>query len=219
MNHLHLDEANFKKVEERTTGSKHAFTRGADGELLLNGVPIQDPLQYARIADFHGTGFFTTIHGDLNGQNILLDQHNEAWLIDFATTTDNGHILQDYATLENNIRLMFVSSADIGLLFQWARASLAKNLLEPADPPEIQNNQELRKAHQAIRYIREMATETPHFSPHAYLTALFFNALRITTFNDAPITICDHAFYCASIIAEILSRGSAVQHPLEADKQ
>jgi CheY-like chemotaxis protein len=207
--HLHLDETKFKKVEDRTTGNKHAFSRGSQGEILLGGTPITDPLQHVRQANFHADGFFTTIHGDLNGQNILLDPHHEAWLIDFATTTDDGHVLQDYATMENNIRFILHNLNETGLLFQWARASLAKNLLDPADPPEIQNNPELLKAHQAIRRIRVMASKTPHYSPRAYLTALFFNALRLTTFNDASVTIRDHAFYCASVIAERLSKGTA----------
>jgi hypothetical protein len=207
MTHLHLDEQKFRKVSDRTVGGKHIFSKGANGEILLIDIPIVDPIQHVQRADFHANAFFTTVHGDLNGQNILLDQHHDAWLIDFATTTDDGHILQDYASLENNLRLRLITTEDMKLLFSWARLSLTKNLIEPIPPLEIQHNPDLLKAHQGIRHIRELASRTSHYSHRAYLMALFFNALRVTTFNDATVMVRDHAFYCASVIAERLSKG------------
>ncbi len=42
------------------------------------------------------------MHGDLNGANIILDHHQNVWLIDFFHT-HRGHVLQDFVKLENDL--------------------------------------------------------------------------------------------------------------------
>lgn len=209
MRHLHLSEEKLKKVEDRTTGAKHVFHKDMHGEILLNNTPVFNPIQYCRQAHLNVDSFFNTIHGDLNGQNILIDKYKNAWLIDFATTTDDGHILQDYATLENNVRFELNADEDINLLFKWTKLCLIDSLVDVSLSMDIQGNSRLTKAHQVIQRIRQFASETPYYTPRAYLTALFFNALRLSTFNTVSPVIRDHAFYCASIIAERFSKGVA----------
>jgi len=48
---------------------------------------------------------FADVHGDLNASNIIIDGHENVWLIDFALT-HYGHVLRDFIKLEND--LMFI---------------------------------------------------------------------------------------------------------------
>ncbi len=51
----------------------------------------------------HGRSWwFAHVHGDLNGANIILDAHQNVWLIDFFHT-HRGHILKDLAKLESDL--------------------------------------------------------------------------------------------------------------------
>jgi len=42
------------------------------------------------------------VHGDLHGGNLMLDEHNFAWVIDYEDA-GYGHVLRDYAELAQNI--------------------------------------------------------------------------------------------------------------------
>ncbi|MEQ9364754.1 MAG: isochorismatase family protein, partial [Leptospirales bacterium] len=47
------------------------------------------------------------VHGDLNGANILVDDSNNVWLIDFFHT-HRGHVLKDLIKLENDLLYIFL---------------------------------------------------------------------------------------------------------------
>jgi protein-tyrosine phosphatase len=46
--------------------------------------------------------YFAYVHGDLNGANIIVDGHENVWLIDFFFT-HRGHVLRDLVKLENDL--------------------------------------------------------------------------------------------------------------------
>lgn len=50
--------------------------------------------------------YFSYIHGDLNGANIILDDNRNVWLIDFFHT-HRGHVLKDLIKLENDVLYIF----------------------------------------------------------------------------------------------------------------
>jgi protein-tyrosine phosphatase/nicotinamidase-related amidase len=52
------------------------------------------------------TSIFSYVHGDLNGANIIIDSHDNVWLIDFFHTS-RGHILKDLIKLENDLLYIF----------------------------------------------------------------------------------------------------------------
>lgn len=56
----------------------------------------------ALIADFP----FSFIHGDLNGANIMIDKQQNVWIIDFFHT-HCGHVLKDFAKLENDLLYIY----------------------------------------------------------------------------------------------------------------
>jgi protein-tyrosine phosphatase/nicotinamidase-related amidase len=53
------------------------------------------------------------VHGDLNGQNIVLDGHANVWLIDFFHTRQ-AHVLMDLIKLENDLLYLFTPIASEG---------------------------------------------------------------------------------------------------------
>lgn len=50
--------------------------------------------------------YFSFIHGDLNGANIIVDSQENVWLIDFFHT-HRGHVLKDLLKMENDLFYIF----------------------------------------------------------------------------------------------------------------
>ena len=88
--------------------------RTADGEMLRlpGGKRFPNPcLFYERdlvsvLPLAEGSSYFSYIHGDLNGANIIVDSHDNVWLIDFFHT-HRGHVLRDLIKLENDLLYIF----------------------------------------------------------------------------------------------------------------
>jgi protein-tyrosine phosphatase/nicotinamidase-related amidase len=55
--------------------------------------------------------FQAWVHGDLNGQNIILDAHKNVWLIDFFHTR-RAHVLLDLLKMENDLLYIWTPVAD-----------------------------------------------------------------------------------------------------------
>ena len=53
-----------------------------------------------------GRCFHAYVHGDLNGANIIIDGHQNVWLIDFFHTR-RAHVLMDLIKLENDLLFIF----------------------------------------------------------------------------------------------------------------
>ena len=52
------------------------------------------------------SAYFSYVHGDLNGANIIIDTHDNVWLIDFFHTGP-GHVLKDLIKFENDLLYIF----------------------------------------------------------------------------------------------------------------
>lgn len=203
MQHLRLNEEKLRRIVSGISADQAAFIERADGAWQFGAERLPNPLRYARGANFRADAFFTTIHGDLNGQNILLDPHRATWLIDFLTTTDDGHILQDYAALETNLRFRLApeSGCSLEAILQWARGCFEGNLLAAPLSATAYDHPSLLKAHRVMLHIRSLAAQTTGYSERAYLIALFFNTLRAATYREASDFTRNHALYCAAKIA------------------
>ena len=60
------------------------------------------------IQQWQGDFPFCYVHGDLNWANVMIDGHDNVWLIDFFHT-HHGHLLKDFAKLEND--LLYIGTA------------------------------------------------------------------------------------------------------------
>ncbi|MEW5868366.1 MAG: phosphotransferase [Chloroflexota bacterium] len=93
-----LSLENPEGASGRVVATRHSLLRQFCAQCDLLGLP--DPL--LRLPDLLGEtipGSQSTIHGDLNLENILVGPGDLLWLIDFAQTRD-GHTLYDFAHLE-----------------------------------------------------------------------------------------------------------------------
>ena len=88
--------------------------KSADDEILTlpTGQEFPNPFTFMiddlenLISLNHRSGFFSYIHGDLNGANIMIDPQDNVWLIDFFHT-HKGHVLKDLIKLENDLLYIY----------------------------------------------------------------------------------------------------------------
>jgi protein-tyrosine phosphatase len=73
------------------------------------------------------------VHGDLNGANILVDDHQNVWLIDFFHSRRH-HVLCDFAKLENDLLFLWTPVADEAALRD--QIALLDRLREQSELPD-----------------------------------------------------------------------------------
>jgi protein-tyrosine phosphatase/nicotinamidase-related amidase/thiamine kinase-like enzyme len=105
------------------------------------------------------SAYFSYVHGDLNGANIIIDTHENVWLIDFFHTGP-GHVLKDLIKLENDILYIYTPVNNEEELAEACR--LSDCLLRTGDLgrplPEVKtcglSNPELVRSYETIKYLR-----------------------------------------------------------------
>lgn len=90
--------------------------KGTDGSLqsltLPTGQEFPNPYYFYKddlpeiIPKANFSSYFSYVHGDLNGANIIIDSHENVWLIDFFHT-GQGHVLKDLIKLENDLLYIY----------------------------------------------------------------------------------------------------------------
>lgn len=105
-----------------------------------------------------------TVHGDLNLANVLLDDVANIWLIDYFSTR-TGHVLDDIAKLENDLKFIMFPLADDTELSQavaldthlLAQTDLLAPLGQPA--PALLGSPDAAKVYASVARLRELAAE------------------------------------------------------------
>lgn len=199
-----------KKLQDslnQTIGGRHPFRRDARGSLWLDSeTELIDPVAFALSADLRADSCIGTIHGDLQGYNVLVDHRAETWLIDFASA-NTGPLLHDYAMFETFLRISLIKMLDWRVVYRWEKNLFASPDIRDATlSNEFADNAELVKAHRAIARVRHLAMTDPTAETKPYLIALLFNALKLATVMDLPNAERDHALIAAAVIAERLSQ-------------
>ena len=105
------------------------------------------------------TCFHSFIHGDLNGANIIIDAHENVWLIDFFHT-GRGHILRDLIKLENDLLYIFTptnNEKELGLAIELI--DLLLNVVDLGRSlPELKEtglkDPEIKRAYKTIQILR-----------------------------------------------------------------
>jgi protein-tyrosine phosphatase len=108
--------------------------------------------------------FFSYVHGDLNGANIMVDGQGNVWLIDFFHT-HRGHVLKDLIKLENDLLYIYtlVESAEdldeaIRLFDILMRVEDLRQPLPPAEETGLTNPDMLR-TYDALQMLRSFYPE------------------------------------------------------------
>lgn len=162
--------------------------------------------------DLVETVYVCITHGDLNGQNILIDTQLNAWLIDFRRT-GKGHILRDVAFLETFVRTQLLSEHEATLD---ERLHLEETLLKMQRYNEhgsMQNrlettNAALQKAYQVTLMLRQMAYDLVRPNPvdtmRDYYIGLMYCGLNQIRHYSSPTVSREHGLLSASLIASRL---------------
>jgi CheY-like chemotaxis protein len=147
-------------------------------------------------------------HGDLHGDNILVDSNNNIWVVDFERT-GAGHILQDFIELESDlINRLPCTNENFPAFLSICIAVCEKNEIKGMGLTEpVEANAEMEKALLTISHLRALARECTGISDaHQYLIGLLFNTVfraTITTSNQRRQ--CQHrALMLASILCHRL---------------
>jgi len=102
--------------------------------------------------------FVSYVHGDLNGANILLDDRENVWLIDFFHA-HRGHVLRDLAKLENDLLYIMTPIPDRATLMEALHITTALRQVKdlraplPEEAPGVQSPT-LCRAWQTLRILR-----------------------------------------------------------------
>lgn len=156
------------------TLARVAALSAADGDQVL--VPgLEGPLPHPRrfYERLHAGGrrrgedevACATVHGDLNLANVLIDEAQNTWLIDYYWTR-HGHVLDDLAKLENDLKFIMVPLPDDDALARAFALELELSrqedlLAPPARPAAVAQGTDLAlaKVQAVVVRLRELAAE------------------------------------------------------------
>ncbi len=162
-------------------------------------------------------------HGDLNGENILVDEQGTPWLIDFERT-GWGPAFRDAAELESVIRWELLRTNNMRDIVIFEEV-LLKAALQSGEQTEslVDNNggewsDDLKKAARVILHLRDLLGAMYGRGPRMYqeyLVGMFFYALRFVSKDGitspgqvrSPIVRKTHALLSALRIAHIAQNG------------
>ena len=103
-----------KRAERLKPRIEKVLGKPANDEILTLPTGQEFPNPYTFTRDDLGklmslnnrSSFFSYVHGDLNGANIMIDPQDNVWLIDFFHT-DKGHVLKDLIKFENDLLYIY----------------------------------------------------------------------------------------------------------------
>lgn len=148
------------KLMRRLDGWRERSVKIRKSQFL--SVSIPDPLRWLA-ENFDASNLPNVseaiVHGDLHGENLLLDEKYFAWVIDYEDT-GYGHILRDYVELTQNILTRLHPGQDeLTWLYE-----LAISLARPRTPNErmrltqaISSDRQSLRAFRIVDAIREFA--------------------------------------------------------------
>jgi CheY-like chemotaxis protein len=122
---------------------------------------------------------FTAItHGDLHADNLLIDESQHGWVVDFERTGP-GHVLQDFVELESDLITRMSSQRDFRAFYHLCIAAVQSGSIGDIrlDDPLL-SDPETQKLLKTISAIRTIALNRSDISDmRQYLFGLFFNAV------------------------------------------
>jgi CheY-like chemotaxis protein len=161
--------------------------------------------------------FTAVTHGDLHGDNLLVDQDHNAWVIDFERS-GVGHILQDFTELESDIiNRMKCDEENFGSYFRLCFA-----VAGPTDISAIEKNPQIRnpefaKALEVITILRSLAEQCTGVSDaREYILGLLFNTVfRATIIKPERADCRKRILMLASILCHRLEHWDEPWPPKE----
>jgi hypothetical protein len=125
-------------------------------------------------------------HGDLHGDNLLIDSRKNTWVIDFERTGE-GHVLQDFVELEADIiNRLQAHAVKTGTFYRMCLLVAGQTEIKELDKKEMKSpDPAIRKALQTISILRTLALKCTGISDaRQYLLGLLFNMIFRATINN-----------------------------------
>ncbi|MFA4876362.1 MAG: anti-sigma factor antagonist [Methanoregula sp.] len=165
-----------------------------------------------RAADLFSV-YESSVHGDLNMKNVLMDETGNLWLIDFAETR-YSHILRDIVKLEAVIKGEMVTITSTGMLKELVSLDVpflsARALSDIPDLPATISNPALEKAFRCVRKLREYASAiTPGDDDITqYYLALLPYTLNLLSYSSVNEYEKEYGWIASSLICRRLMENS-----------
>ena len=209
----------FGLTTERIERTLAEGLKGVQGKRQLYFDALAEKRAFTNpVADIQGQEFLASTyscstHGDLNGDNILIDKDRHVWLIDFGLTGP-GHILRDFAELDTVIRYQLLKEEEATLE---ERLALEEALTLTERFSEVSKlsrrlqteNAALAKAYETIVYLRQLAYQVVESNPaddaKEYNVALYYYSLNALRFYSWSQVQRQHALISASIHYDLIS--------------
>ncbi|HEU5377115.1 MAG TPA: phosphotransferase [Ktedonobacteraceae bacterium] len=156
--------------------------------------------------------YVCTTHGDLNHNNILVDQANYSWLIDFQHA-GQSHILRDITTLDAVIRFQLLLADQVTLdeflEMEEVLCSVQQfSQLNTLQESFLTNNPALLKVYQTVLHLRMLAywmvERNPADDMSEYYIALLYRALDTLHYDDLKEEQHERALLSASLLIDRL---------------
>lgn len=146
-------------------------------------------------------------HGDLHGDNLLVDSQRNIWVIDFERCGE-GHILQDFIELEADIfNRLEEHNADLTAYFKMCFTVLKQKNIQRFDALECASaDPRIEKALQTISTLRSLAVQhTKIKDAREYLFGLLFNMIfRASMIHKSGPKNNQRSLWIASLICHRL---------------
>jgi CheY-like chemotaxis protein len=145
-------------------------------------------------------------HGDLHSRNILIDQNQQAWLIDFYRSGP-GHIFRDLIELESDIKFVLLDLTDLRMLYRFEMALVSTRYFDDTPTLPSFSQPELRKAFEVIQSLRHVAGRLvgPHTMMLDYYQGLLLHTLAMIGWRHVSNRKKQHAYMAASLLCQRLN--------------
>lgn len=168
-------------------------------------------------------------HGDLTGRNIMVDQNDKCWLIDFYRTYDS-HIMRDFVILETDIKYRLLDEPDANSFLMMEKALLAMDDSGQASTLSMKFPRTVLKAYAVINALRATAYKFAssgiqsqyQASRKEHLISLLMTTLNVARLRHIKEERKLQAMLSASLICAELDRlaGRSAQYPkIESERE
>lgn len=195
----------------------------------FNRIPLVVTNPIAWLARYHNECvlpvYHSITHGDLTGRNIMVDQANKCWLIDFYRTYDS-HILRDFVILETDIKYRLLPEPDLEDFIRLEEALLETHQNESLPALDSDLSADIRKAVMVIAHLRSIAhnfsrglSTRDRDSYKEYLISILMATLNVARLRHIEEDRKLQAMLSASLICNELDKLAGRESPqISADK-
>ncbi len=210
---------NTTNIEGVKKNIENVYQKSADAYELEfeNGIKFPNPYFFYKKTLPHiknklnNYSFISFVHGDLNGANILIDQQENVWIIDFFHS-HRGHVLKDVVKLENDLLYIYTKIKNQNEFLEALKISeilfATKDLAKPLPPVEETDIKmpAFKRTYKTLRILRSFYPDLIKFDRNP--TQLFIAQLRYSmhtlSFEESDEWQKKWALYNSGIFSQII---------------